>query len=1665
MIINATIKKITIRVMRILAWSVGILLSLSLVLSLTLMIPSVQNYVVSKATKVLSSKTGSKFTIGSIHWSFPKTIQIEDIYLEDHNEDTLLYCRKLGLNASVLSLLNKKVVIDHFSIEGLRAYAYRNKNDSSFNFSPILSEFSKNPDPKPEVQEKPSWQLGFNEIILNDIIMNFHDQRDSMFLDLTLGDLSIDANSSDILNLKFDLEEIDIAETSFSMRIPDSNETEDSNSPPLDLDLSLDKLTARDLDYALIIGNENLNLKTSIDKADIIPELISLSNSKIIIDEFLLDGINTTLYMVETDTLSENNNTPANPSLGYPFSDFSWDFLVKHTEIENTSFKMDVGDDPQISGSMDYSHLDLRNFNVNADSIFFNQNETGARVNALSISESSGPQINQLNGKFSMNNQGISAKQFALNANRSKIEGDIKITYPSMQQFSTDMDQVGIESKLSGTLNLSDSKPFTNVLIENPILQKIQKIKINEFQSGGTLGDISLKNLDVSFANNTQIKLKGHIAGLPDNSLSIKYQLDTLITSGDDVRLIIGDIQLPENINLPEAIGFSSEGFTDLKNGEIEANLATTFGNAEMQLMLENDRFQGNLDLVELNLGSILADTTLGNISMTNEITGNLEDFKPQQLNLESDLQSIEWNNNKIEHTTISASLVNDIYNLQIQLNDTSLKADLEFEYYKQDSVDHVEANINIDEIELEGLQLLDEYFKGSGNIKFTAERYSEEEYYGNINVDNLLLDRSDKSYLIQNIAFKSKVNREGTDFYFNSDILDASLTGNTKLVELDSALLDHIDLYLTLPDSILSAKDFIFDFDLEMKRPDFFSDFLIPDLEEFEIGKCQMHYNDADDILTAELRIPTLKYQDIRLKDFSLLFDTKADSAIADIQLSELLLNSFSISKLGIHSTFEKEKAQMRFYSKDQGDSIKYQLKYIIDYLDSTYNISIDNEQLVINYKEWDIPQGNLLRISNGIISTNLASISNGDQEISLEAENQDLSLGFKNFSITNLTNVFTSDSLIQSLSGSIDGSVDLLNIFKSTEIHSKLNILNLKSGNSLLGDLKTDFTYKSTGLTTYDIEFENHENTIHGSGSIEASNKKQNIQSVIEVDINNASPFQPLIDDYVHNLGGAVKGRLAFRGNPSEPIINGTLNFNAFNATIEPTGTTLNANGQIIANNNLLQFNSFTIKDSQDNLMEFNGNIDLRNYRDPTFDLTILAPDFMAVDAPVEGKNEIEGTLNIGVNLKIKGKKSNLLVNNDLKIKEGTDIHYKMPGNDLELITDEGIVEYVDFDLPEQDSVFVDKSEFIGDSIVSLIKGIDFTTTLNVDPKANFTIIIDPNSGDFTEFNLGGGLRYTYNDTQRGKLDGLLEFQKGFYELSFYGLVKKRFQYEPGSVVSWSGDVMDGALNFSARYTVRTNSIGLVSNEIGSYERASYSQRLPYDVILNIGNKISEPVITFGLDLPERYRTTYPTLDSKLNFLNQPNMESERNRQVFALLVGGTFIPEDPSIMEGSGGSNFATTAARNSVNAIMTQQLNNFTGQFIQGLDIDMGLNTFDDYGTGQAQTRTQLDVKVSKNLFNDRVTAEMESHINLDGSVNNIGQQNTAGMTEFAVSYKLTKSGNYRIKGFSENAYDFYDGEIQNSGIAFIVIKEFDSFRKTTDKESETKNAENEIKRRD
>jgi hypothetical protein len=239
-------------------------------------------------------------------------------------------------------------------------------------------------------------------------------------------------------------------------------------------------------------------------------------------------------------------------------------------------------------------------------------------------------------------------------------------------------------------------------------------------------------------------------------------------------------------------------------------------------------------------------------------------------------------------------------------------------------------------------------------------------------------------------------------------------------------------------------------------------------------------------------------------------------------------------------------------------------------------------------------------------------------------------------------------------------------------------------------------------------------------------------------------------------------------------------------------------------------------------------------------------------------------------------------------------------------------------------------------------------------------------------------------------------------------------------------------------------------VANEtagMSDAEKQSFNKRLPYVVKLNINGFLAEPEISFNIDLPEKYMLTYPLVATKLALLNSEENKADLNKQVFALLVTGSFMADNPLSSNSSSPTNIASTAARNSVNGILADQLNNVSSKYITGVDVNFGLTSYEDYEDASGDIRTEMDIQVSKKLFNDRITVEAMGSFDLEGEKSNTTTSTSKKMTnEFAVIYQLSESGEYKLRAYYEDAYDLFDGDISYSGIALIFEKEFDTLKR-------------------
>ena len=196
-------------------------------------------------------------------------------------------------------------------------------------------------------------------------------------------------------------------------------------------------------------------------------------------------------------------------------------------------------------------------------------------------------------------------------------------------------------------------------------------------------------------------------------------------------------------------------------------------------------------------------------------------------------------------------------------------------------------------------------------------------------------------------------------------------------------------------------------------------------------------------------------------------------------------------------------------------------------------------------------------------------------------------------------------------------------------------------------------------------------------------------------------------------------------------------------------------------------------------------------------------------------------------------------------------------------------------------------------------------------------------------------------------------------------------------------------------------------------------------------------KPIVKFDITLPEREASQWQDVVTKLEQIRTD--ESELNKQVFALLLLGRFVQENP-FASAAGGS--TQNQIRESASRVLTDQLNNLAASLIKGVDINFGVTSGTDYETGQEANRTDLNVTVSKKLLNDRLRVSVGSNFQVEGpSPANQSTSNPAG--DVMIDYQLTKDGRYLLRLYRINEYEgVLEGQIVETGASFILVFDFD-----------------------
>ena len=237
-----------------------------------------------------------------------------------------------------------------------------------------------------------------------------------------------------------------------------------------------------------------------------------------------------------------------------------------------------------------------------------------------------------------------------------------------------------------------------------------------------------------------------------------------------------------------------------------------------------------------------------------------------------------------------------------------------------------------------------------------------------------------------------------------------------------------------------------------------------------------------------------------------------------------------------------------------------------------------------------------------------------------------------------------------------------------------------------------------------------------------------------------------------------------------------------------------------------------------------------------------------------------------------------------------------------------------------------------------------------LNVTPDATLRVLMDARSGDYINLHGQGHILANYYNKGRFSMYGTYHVEDGIYKLSLQDVIRKDFQFQSGSAITFGGNAQQASLNLKATYTVPNVSM----DDLSATTLGLSNTRV--DCVMNIGGRPLAPVVTFDFDLPQANE------DEKNMVRQMINTEEERNMQVIYLLGIGRFYNQSMQYVS-------AADQSKTAMNSLLSSTLSN---QFNQIMSNMLGTNNW-SFGanlrtgeTGWDQTDEQLHRRLRRAL---------------------------------------------------------------------------------------------------
>ncbi len=1300
-------------------------------------------------------------------------------------------------------------------------------------------------------------------------------------------------------------------------------------------------------------------------------------------------------------------------------------YKVASLRIDSSAYSMNMDTLPRNTKGFDPMHIAISDVTIEADSIVNQIMATSLNVKHVSLKEQSGFRVKDMSLNYEMDSLGLEAKNIKLLTPSSIIEGDAAMS----MNFFDSISSGDINVDLYARIQKRDIEYFIN-----PYLPEYKESFPNEplvanIDIKGSNARLNINKLDLELPEMLKIAGNGYLTNaLHVQKANGEVKIDAQLENLEFVKAFLPS-SASNMINMPKKMAMNldltaQDGLytvnTDLLKKEVIMKLMASYE-------LESTKYLVNLSTMGLNIEELVPSVAVKRLdSRINAKGQGFEVFKPGfKTDVDIEIPLLVYDSIRLDSVSLKTAVLNSQYELTLNSSDPQLGISLDAKgILQQDSItSNLKAKMSNVDLMFLGASQSD--MRLATDLDLSFETNLKQKYAADLTINDLTIDQGELHSTLGNTQIAAEISAseaalalQNGDFEYRAEIydgLDSIMAYIARFTDILKPQLENLDFnYLSISENLpdfqmeLSSKDRNGIYAILQHSGYGFSDLNLKvsnsvesnlsmnaDVENLMIDttsvqRIQFNLSQTGEKLNYSINANKKDSNPKRAFDVSMQGYTQGPQLVT--QLHYLDGNKKVVADLGLLTEISKDEVSLFFKSLDP--TILYQ----------KLNIN-DNNYIKYNYEKRFIGANFEMTGQNDFMIAIKADTVNSTDTTRLNASIKNLELGLISQALTD----------VPPFSGELN--IDLNVFLSQVALHTigDLSIDSLTFNKQGMGDLDTHIDYSSAISKGHDLRASMNLNSVE---VIKAALKYRpaigdSLWADVSLDNFPLKLADPFIPDHMASLKGEANAKIDIDGTISDPTIEGSFAMSDASVYLKDANATYKFDDSpLILKDNKLVFDDYKIFAYNSNPLVIAGDVDFNDFADLRVDLNITGNDVELLNVRKSTDQMVYGRLNLGINTSVTGPVDRLKVRGDINLLSGTSVNYIL--QDSPISNKNRIDDLVTF------SSFADTTSYdlqLAPKPITL-SGIDMLVTIGIAPTALVGIDLSPKGDDRVELVGGGDLAFKMSPRGDMDLSGRYSLTDGYVNYTLPVLpVAKKFNIRQGSYVEWTGNVMDPYIYIVAYESIRSSVT----------EEGKGSRLVTFEPTITIKNRLENLDLSFDLIVPEDL-----TIQNQLAQMTP----EERSRQAMTMII--------TQVYSGPG-----TTSKMNSntaINSFIQKEINQFAGSMIKGVDLSVGIDSYDDYGSsGSGSKRTDYSFRFSKSLFNDRFRIVIGASVSSGEDVSKEDQQNF--IDDISLEYMLDRGGNRYIKLFHQTGFEsVLEGDVVETGIGIVLKRKVDRLRK-------------------